>query len=92
MTSEHHGPPRYTEKQAPSCLQYRWGSRAPRREPPAQGLLGRQSQDAQQLLCFPNPELKPWPLRCPVQTLTCTALHKGSQDQLVLLSFIRHPE
>lgn len=37
-------------------------------------------------LCFPGPELKPQPLQSPVQILTCTALHRGSQDQPALLS------
>lgn len=37
-------------------------------------------------LCFPGPELKPRPPQSPVQTLTRSALHRGSQDQLALLS------
>lgn len=73
------------------CL-HRWRSQALRQEPPAQGLSGRQSQDPQQLLCFPSPELKRRPPQCPVRTLTCTAHHKGPRDQLVLLSFTHHPE
>ena len=63
------------------CLD-RWRRQAPRQEPPAQGLSGRQSQDPQQLLCFPSPELKRQPPQCPVRTLTCTASTKAPRTSL----------